>query len=94
MREHLVRVQQPDHQVLFRFERWHLEHGIPAARAAQQTAARNRRDQRFEAGCVLLTGTGIVPPSDFTLEDGDVVAIRIDGLGLLENPIHRHARTN
>ena len=52
------------------------------------------RDQRFEAGCVLLTGTGIVPPSDFTLEDGDVVAIRIDGLGLLENPIHRHARTN
>ena len=52
------------------------------------------RDQRFEAGCVLLTGTGIVPPSDFTLQDGDVVAIRIDGLGLLENPIHRHARTN
>jgi len=52
------------------------------------------RDQRFQAGCVLLTGTGIVPPSDFTLEDGDVVAIRIDGLGLLENPIHRHARTN
>ncbi len=43
---------------------------------------------------MLLTGTGIVPPSDFTLEDGDVVAIRIDGLGLLENPIHRHARTN
>ncbi len=52
------------------------------------------RDQRFEAGCVLLTGTGIVPPSDFTLGEGDVVAIRIDGLGLLENPIRRHPRTN
>ena len=51
------------------------------------------RDQRFESGCVLLTGTGIVPPSDFTLAEGDVVAIRIDGLGLLENRIRRHART-
>lgn len=49
------------------------------------------RDQRFEAGCVLLTGTGIVPPSDFTLQDGDEVSIRIDGIGLLENPVRRHA---
>ena len=48
------------------------------------------RDQRFEAGCVLLTGTGIVPPSDFTLQDGDEVSIRIDGIGLLENPVRRH----
>jgi len=49
------------------------------------------RDQRFEAGCVLLTGTGIVPPPDFTLQDGDEVSIRIDGIGLLENPVRRHA---
>ena len=49
------------------------------------------RDQRFDAGCVLLTGTGIVPPSDFTLQDGDEVRIRIDGIGLLENPVRRHA---
>lgn len=49
------------------------------------------RDQRFDAGCVLLTGTGIVPPSDFTLQDGDEVSIRIDGIGLLENPVRRHA---
>ena len=49
------------------------------------------RDQRFEAGCVLLTGTGIVPPSDFTLQDGDEISIRIDGIGLLENPVRRHA---
>jgi 2-dehydro-3-deoxy-D-arabinonate dehydratase len=48
------------------------------------------RDQRFEAGCVLLTGTGIVPPPDFTLQDGDQVSIRIDGIGLLENPVRRH----
>ena len=50
------------------------------------------RDQRFEAGCVLLTGTGIVPPSDFSLAEGDAVHIRIDGLGSLDNSIRRHAR--
>jgi len=49
------------------------------------------RDQRFEAGCILLTGTGIVPPSDFTLQEGDEVTIRIDGIGVLTNPIRRHA---
>ena len=48
------------------------------------------RDQRFETGCVLLTGTGIVPPSDFTLQEGDVVTIRIDGIGELTNPVRRH----
>jgi 2-dehydro-3-deoxy-D-arabinonate dehydratase len=49
------------------------------------------RDQRFEAGCILLTGTGIVPPPEFSLQDGDAVTIRIDGIGLLENPVRRHA---
>ena len=47
-------------------------------------------DQRFDAGCILLTGTGIVPPSDFSLESGDVVTIRIDGIGELTNPVRRH----
>ena len=50
------------------------------------------RDQRFDAGVVLLTGTGIVPPADFTLQEGDVVTIRIDGLGELTNRIRRHPR--
>jgi len=48
------------------------------------------RDQRFETGCILLTGTGIVPPSDFSLKEGDEVTISIDGIGRLENPIRRH----
>ena len=48
------------------------------------------RDQSFDAGCVLLTGTGIVPPPDFTLQEGDVVTIRIDGIGELTNPVRRH----
>jgi len=38
-------------------------------------------------GAILLTGTGIVPPDDFTLEDGDIVAIEITGIGTLTNPI-------
>ena len=49
------------------------------------------RDQRFEAGFILLTGTGIVPPSDFSLREHDEVTIRIDGIGVLRNPIRRHA---
>ncbi|WP_049947605.1 fumarylacetoacetate hydrolase family protein [Candidatus Halobonum tyrrellensis] len=35
----------------------------------------------------LLTGTSIIPPDDVTLEDGDDVAIEIEGIGTLENPV-------
>ena len=35
----------------------------------------------------MLTGTGIVPTSDFTLQPKDIVRIRIDGIGELENHI-------
>ncbi len=52
------------------------------------------RDQRFDAGCFLLTGTGIVPPPDFTLQEGDVVTIRIDGIGQMTNPVKRHPGAN
>jgi len=45
------------------------------------------RDNIFPAGVVLLTGTGIVPPDDFSLAAGDVVRITINGIGLLENPV-------
>jgi 2-dehydro-3-deoxy-D-arabinonate dehydratase len=41
------------------------------------------------AGAVLLTGTGIVPPDEVTLEDGDRVRIAIDGVGVLEHSIYR-----
>jgi 2-dehydro-3-deoxy-D-arabinonate dehydratase len=34
-----------------------------------------------------MTGTGIVPPDDFSLEAGDIVDIEIDGIGLLSNPV-------
>jgi 2-dehydro-3-deoxy-D-arabinonate dehydratase len=45
----------------------------------------------FPAGTILLTGTGIVPPSEFTLEAGDLVTIEIDGLGTLTNHVYRLA---
>ncbi len=45
------------------------------------------RCQSFPHGAVLLTGTGIVPPNDFSLAQGDVVHISISGIGTLENPV-------
>jgi 2-dehydro-3-deoxy-D-arabinonate dehydratase len=45
------------------------------------------RSQTFPHGAMLLTGTGIVPPDDFTLQAGDVVRIDISGIGSLENRV-------
>jgi 2-dehydro-3-deoxy-D-arabinonate dehydratase len=35
----------------------------------------------------MMTGTGIVPPDEFTLKRGDQVAITIEGVGTLANPV-------
>lgn len=45
------------------------------------------RSNRFPQGVVLLTGTGIVPPAEFSLAPGDVVRIAIEGIGELVNPV-------
>ena len=45
------------------------------------------REQEFPNGVFLMTGTGIVPDSDFTLNAGDVVHISICGIGTLTNPV-------
>lgn len=45
------------------------------------------RDNPVPAGSVLLTGTGLVPPDDFTLEPGHVVEIHVPGIGTLCNPV-------
>ena len=45
------------------------------------------RENEFPDGAFLLTGTGIVPPDDFTCEDGDRIAIEVSGIGVLENPV-------
>lgn len=41
----------------------------------------------FPQGAVLLTGTGIVPPAEFTLAERDRVRITIDGVGTLINTV-------
>ncbi len=45
------------------------------------------RENEFPDGVVLMTGTGIVPPDEFTLEAGDEVDISITGIGTLSNPV-------
>ena len=41
----------------------------------------------FPVGSFLMTGTCLVPPPTFTLQQGDVVEITIDGIGTLVNTI-------
>ena len=45
------------------------------------------RECSFPHGSLLMTGTGIIPPSDFTLEIEDEVFISIDGIGTLKNTV-------
>jgi len=45
------------------------------------------RDNDMHQGAFLLTGTGVVPDSDFTLKRGDIVDITISGIGTLTNTI-------
>jgi 2-dehydro-3-deoxy-D-arabinonate dehydratase len=45
------------------------------------------RECSFPNGCYLLTGTGIVPESDFTLAAGDEVEITIEPIGTLTNRV-------
>ena len=41
----------------------------------------------FPKGCFLMTGTGIVPPSDITLQSDDIIRITVDAIGILENAV-------
>ncbi len=43
------------------------------------------RECKFPNGCFLMTGTGIIPPDDFSLKLGDEVRISIDRIGTLLN---------
>lgn len=41
----------------------------------------------FEKGVMLMTGTGIIPSDDFTLQINDRIEISIDGIGTLINTV-------
>lgn len=45
------------------------------------------RENRFPQGVFLMTGTGIVPPDEFTLKNGDEISISITGIGTLTNRV-------
>ena len=45
------------------------------------------RECEFKHGCFLMTGTGIVPPHDFTLQVNDEISISIEGIGVLTNVV-------
>lgn len=44
-------------------------------------------DNTFPEGVILLTGTGVVPPDEVSLQADDLVRITITGIGTLENPV-------
>jgi 2-dehydro-3-deoxy-D-arabinonate dehydratase len=45
------------------------------------------RESSFPSGCLFMTGTGVVPPNDFTLHSGDRITITIDSIGTLINTV-------
>jgi 2-dehydro-3-deoxy-D-arabinonate dehydratase len=57
------------------------------ARTTESLAEWLFKENEFPHGAVLLTGTGIVPPDEFTLKPGDDVSITIVGIGTLRNPV-------
>jgi 2-dehydro-3-deoxy-D-arabinonate dehydratase len=59
------------------------------ARPLQELVAWLGRDNSFPHGVILLTGTGIVPPDDFTLRHGDVVHMDATGIGRLTNVVEQ-----
>ena len=56
-------------------------------RTPEELASYLFRENTFPVGAFLFTGTGIVPPDDFTLSPEDTIFITIDGIGTLENSV-------
>ena len=46
-----------------------------------------KKDNVLARFTLLMTGTSIVPPDNFTLEQGDFVEIDIENIGTLMNPV-------
>lgn len=74
-----------------------IRNGAAIWEASTSLAALNRtlsdlvdflfRCQSFPDGVILSTGTGIVPPMDIALAEGDIVEISVAGIGTLSNPV-------
>ena len=57
------------------------------ARTCQELADWLQRHNDVPNMTAVLTGTPIVPPPDFTLQEGDIVSITIKGIGTLVNDV-------
>ncbi|MFC7212602.1 fumarylacetoacetate hydrolase family protein [Saliphagus sp. GCM10025334] len=57
------------------------------ARTCEELVDTYRKHNVVPDFAVLMTGTALVPPDDFTLADGDVVKITIEDIGTLENDV-------
>ena len=56
-------------------------------RTLQELVSFVYRECSFPNGCFIMTGTGIVPGSDFTLKSRDEINISIDNIGTLSNTV-------
>src|SRR6478735_3358272 len=56
-------------------------------RTLQELVSFVYRECSFPNGCLIMTGTGIVHGSDFTLKSGDEINISIDNIGTLSNTV-------
>ncbi|RIK77053.1 2-hydroxyhepta-2,4-diene-1,7-dioate isomerase [candidate division KSB1 bacterium] len=56
-------------------------------RKPEELVAYLYRECSFPHGCVLMTGTGIIPPGDFSLQSGDEIRITIQPIGMLVNTV-------
>jgi len=56
-------------------------------RSFSELASYLYRETSFRHGAYLMTGTGIVPPNELTLERGDEIEITIDPIGTLRNAV-------
>jgi 2-dehydro-3-deoxy-D-arabinonate dehydratase len=45
------------------------------------------RSMSYPVGAIVMTGTGVVPDRNFTLQEGDLVEISISDLGVLSNSV-------
>ncbi|MCP9753443.1 fumarylacetoacetate hydrolase family protein [Ferruginibacter sp. HRS2-29] len=56
-------------------------------RTVKELASYVYRECSFPHGCLIMTGTGIVPGNDFTLQQADEIKISIEGIGQLVNHV-------
>ena len=56
-------------------------------RTPEELASFVFRECSFPHGCMIMTGTGIVPGNEFTLKSGDEISITIDKIGELVNVV-------